>query len=144
MLTPSYGRLLSIAGTMTGAGIATQRVLNGMVSLEFGHRVDDFAAAIRDLEEQDRRWGLPGVLAVAARRTPPPTAPVPGGPALSLDLDTAIDGETERRNHRANGAKRSHDVGPVGADCRRGHGRNSRSTSGGKDPAARPAAAQAV
>ena len=66
VLTPGYGRLLSIAGTMTGTDIATQRVLNGMVSLELGRRVEDFAAAIKGLEEQDRHWkGTPGVLVVA-------------------------------------------------------------------------------
>ncbi len=66
VLTPGYGRLLSITGTMTGTEIATQRVLNGMVSLELGRRVEDLATAIKDLEEQGRHWGgTPGVLAVA-------------------------------------------------------------------------------
>ncbi|MGH3124111.1 MAG: PIN domain-containing protein, partial [Streptosporangiaceae bacterium] len=65
VMTPGYGRLLSIAGTMTGSDIATQRVLNGMVSLELSHRVEDFAAAVKALEEEIGRWARPGVLVVA-------------------------------------------------------------------------------
>jgi len=50
---------------MTGTDIATQRVLNGMVSLELAQRVEDFAAAVKDLEEQIGRWARPGRFVVA-------------------------------------------------------------------------------
>lgn len=65
VLTPGYGRLLSIAGTMTGTDIATQRVLNGMVSLELRQRVDDFDAAVKALEEQIQRWSRRGAFVAA-------------------------------------------------------------------------------
>jgi hypothetical protein len=65
VLTRSYDRLLSIAGTMTGIDIATQRVLNGMVSLELTQRTDAFEAAIKALQEQAERWSRPGVFVVA-------------------------------------------------------------------------------
>jgi hypothetical protein len=65
VLTRSYDRLLSIAGTMTGGDIATQRVLNGLVSLELTQRTDAFEAAIKALQEQTERWSRPGVFVVA-------------------------------------------------------------------------------
>jgi rRNA-processing protein FCF1 len=65
VLTPGYDRLLSAAGTMTGTDIATQRVLNGMVSLELRQRVDAFDAAIKASDEQIQRWSRPGVFVVA-------------------------------------------------------------------------------
>lgn len=65
VLTRSYDRLFSIAGTMTGENIATQRILNGLVSLELTQRTDAFEAAIKALDEQTRRWSRPGVFIVA-------------------------------------------------------------------------------
>jgi hypothetical protein len=65
VLTRSYDRLLSIAGTMTGDDIATQRVLNGLVSLELTQRTDAFEAAVKALQEQTKRWSRPGVFVVA-------------------------------------------------------------------------------
>jgi len=65
VLTRSYDRLLSIAGTMTGTDIATQRVLNGMVSLELTQRTDALDAALKALNEQIQRWSRPGVFVVA-------------------------------------------------------------------------------
>jgi len=64
ILTRGYERLLLIAGTMTGTDMATQRVLNGMVSLELHHRVDAFAAAVEDLERQIERWAVLGEFVV--------------------------------------------------------------------------------
>jgi hypothetical protein len=65
VLTPGYERLLSAAGTMPGSDVATQRVLNGMLSLELNQRVDAFDAAIKALDEQIGRWSGLGVFAVA-------------------------------------------------------------------------------
>jgi rRNA-processing protein FCF1 len=65
VLTPGYDRLLSAAGTMTGTDIATQRVLNGMVSLELKQRVDAFDAAVKALEKQIQRWSRRGVFVAA-------------------------------------------------------------------------------
>jgi hypothetical protein len=53
-LTRSYDRLPSIAGTMTGDDITTQRVLNGQVSLELTERVGVFEAAIKCPARADR------------------------------------------------------------------------------------------
>jgi hypothetical protein len=60
VLTPGYDRLLAAAGTMTGTDMATQRVLNGLVSLELNRRVDAFDAAVKALEEQIQRWSRLG------------------------------------------------------------------------------------
>jgi hypothetical protein len=49
---------------MTGTDAATRRVLNGMVSLELSHRVDAFAATVRDLDEQIGRWAVLGEFVV--------------------------------------------------------------------------------
>jgi hypothetical protein len=61
VLTRGYDRLLSAAGTMTGTDMATQRVVNGLVSLELTQRVDAFDAAVKALEEQIQRWSRHGV-----------------------------------------------------------------------------------
>jgi hypothetical protein len=61
VLTRGYDRLLSVAGTMTGTDVATQRVLNGLVSLELTQRVDAFDAAVKALDEQIQRWSRRGV-----------------------------------------------------------------------------------
>ena len=65
VLTRGYDRLLSAAGTMTGTDISTQRVLNGLVSLELTQRVDAFDAAAKALDEQIQRWSRPGVFVAA-------------------------------------------------------------------------------
>jgi len=65
VLTRTYDRLLSAAGTMTGTDISTQRVLNGLVGLELTQRADAFEAAIKALDAQIERWSRPGVFAVA-------------------------------------------------------------------------------
>jgi len=65
VLTRGYDRLLSAAGTMTGTDIATQRVLNGLVSLELTQRVEAFDAAVKALDEQIQRWSGPGVFVAA-------------------------------------------------------------------------------
>jgi PIN domain len=61
VLTRGYDRLLSAAGTMTGTDMATQRVVNGLVSLELTQRIDAFDAAVKALEEQIQRWSRHGV-----------------------------------------------------------------------------------
>jgi PIN domain len=65
VLTPGYDRLLAAAGTMTGIDIATQRVLNGLVSLELTQRVEAFDAAVKALDEQIQRWSRHGVFVAA-------------------------------------------------------------------------------
>lgn len=65
VLTPGYDRLLSAAGTMSGTDIGTQRVLNGMVSLELTQRIDAFDASVKALDAQVKRWSRPGVFATA-------------------------------------------------------------------------------
>jgi hypothetical protein len=65
VLTRSYDRLLSVAGTMTGTDIATQRVLNGMVSLELTQRTDALDAVLNALNQQIQRWSRQGVFVVA-------------------------------------------------------------------------------
>ena len=57
VLTRGYDRLLA-ASTMTGTDIGTQRVLNGMLSLELDQRVQAFEAAITAVREQIARWPL--------------------------------------------------------------------------------------
>jgi hypothetical protein len=56
VLTPGYGRLLSAVGRLTGLDAATQRVLNGMVSLELAQRTEEFGAACDTLESQIQSW----------------------------------------------------------------------------------------
>lgn len=65
VLTRGYDRLLSAAGTMTGTDVATQRVLNGLVSLELAQRSDAFEVAVKTLEAQIQRWSGTGVFVVA-------------------------------------------------------------------------------
>src|SRR5260370_1110813 len=65
ILTRTYDRLLSAAGTMTGTDIGTQRVLNGLVGLELTQRVDAFDAAVKALDALIERWSRPGVFALA-------------------------------------------------------------------------------
>jgi hypothetical protein len=65
VLTRGYERLLSVFGTMTGLDAGTQRVLNGLVSLELTQRVSAFEDAIKALDAQIRRWSRPGTFVVA-------------------------------------------------------------------------------
>lgn len=60
--TPGYDRLLP-SSTMPGADISTQRVLNGMLSLELDQRVEAFEATIAALQHQIASWQRPGVFA---------------------------------------------------------------------------------
>jgi hypothetical protein len=54
VLTRRYQQLLSGVGTM--AGTATQRVVNGLVSLEIRERTNAFEAAVKALDKQINRW----------------------------------------------------------------------------------------
>ena len=65
VLTRGYERLLATAGTLTGADIGTQRVLNGLVSHEIQQRSQALEEAIRDLDAQGRRWPQGTAYAVA-------------------------------------------------------------------------------
>jgi hypothetical protein len=65
VLTPGYERLLSVAGRLTSFEVGTQRVLNGMVSLELQQRVAAFEAAYKELDEQIHRWSQLGAFLVA-------------------------------------------------------------------------------
>jgi hypothetical protein len=65
VLTPAYDRLLAALGTVTGVDVATQRALNGLVSLELQQRVAAFEAACKALDEQIRRWSRLGAFVVA-------------------------------------------------------------------------------
>jgi hypothetical protein len=65
VLTRGYERLLSGFGSMTGLDAGTQRVLNGLVSLELTQRVDAFEDAIKALDSQIKRWSMPGTFVVA-------------------------------------------------------------------------------
>jgi hypothetical protein len=56
VLTRRYEQLLSGVGTMTGTETEVQRVVNGLVSLEIRQRADDFAAAVKALDNQINRW----------------------------------------------------------------------------------------
>jgi hypothetical protein len=60
VLTRSYELLLSGVGGMTGTETEVQRVVNGLVSLELGQRVDAFDAAIKALDRQIKRWAKYG------------------------------------------------------------------------------------
>jgi hypothetical protein len=64
VLTRGYERLLSALGSMTGQDVGTQRVLNGLVSLELTQRVDAFNDAIKALDAQTKLWSRPGALVV--------------------------------------------------------------------------------
>jgi hypothetical protein len=65
VLTPGYERLLSVAGRLTSFEVGTQRVLNGMLSLELQQRVAAFEAAYKVLDEQIHRWSRLGAFLVA-------------------------------------------------------------------------------
>jgi PIN domain-containing protein len=65
VLTRGYDRLLAAAGTLTGADMSTQRVLNGLVSHELQQRAQALDAAIQDLDAQIRRWPQDAAFAVA-------------------------------------------------------------------------------
>ena len=65
VLTRRHELLLSGVGNMTGTEMEIQRVVNGLVSLELDQRIDAFDQAIRELEEQVRRWPMLGDLVVA-------------------------------------------------------------------------------
>ena len=65
VLTRGYDRLLATAGTMTGTDIGTQRVLNGMVSLELSQRAEALSAVVEALQAQIERWSIPGRFVVA-------------------------------------------------------------------------------
>jgi hypothetical protein len=56
VFTRGYDRLLVTAGTLTGADIGTQRVLNGLVNHEIQQQAQALEDAIRDLDAQVRRW----------------------------------------------------------------------------------------
>jgi hypothetical protein len=57
VLTFGYERLLGVAA-LTGTDIGTQRVLNGMVSLEIDQRVQAFESTIAAVRVQIERWPL--------------------------------------------------------------------------------------
>ncbi len=61
VLNPGYGRLLSAVGRLTSLEAGTQRVLNGMVSLELQQRVEAFEAACKTLETQIQHWSGQGI-----------------------------------------------------------------------------------
>lgn len=61
VLTRGYERLLSAAGSLTGTDIGTQRVLNGLLSLEIRQRINALDQAVADLGAQIARWS--GMLA---------------------------------------------------------------------------------
>ena len=63
VLTHGYDRLLA-ASTMPGTDVGTQRVLNGMLSLELDQRVNAFAATIAAVQNQIARWHGEGVFTV--------------------------------------------------------------------------------
>jgi hypothetical protein len=65
VLTPGYGRLLSVGGSRIAAEANTQGVLNGMLNLELQQRARDFEDAIRDLDAQITRWSGNAVFTVA-------------------------------------------------------------------------------
>jgi hypothetical protein len=65
VLTRGYERLLAAFGTLTGADIGTQRVLNGLVSHEIQQREQALEEVVRDLDAQGRRWPKGTTYAVA-------------------------------------------------------------------------------
>ena len=54
--TRGYERLVAAVGSLTAADIGTQRVLNGLVDHEINQRTEALLEAIKDLDEQIRRW----------------------------------------------------------------------------------------
>ena len=54
--TRGYERLVAAAGSLTGADMGTQRVLNGLVDHEINQRTEALQEAVKDLDEQIRRW----------------------------------------------------------------------------------------
>lgn len=62
VLTVGYERLLN--ATLTGTDIGTQRVLNGLVSLEIDQRAQAFEATIAAVQAQIQRWPLTHAFAV--------------------------------------------------------------------------------
>jgi hypothetical protein len=65
VLTCGYERLLSVAGSLTGLDVGTQRVLNGLLSLEIQQRIGALEQAVADLRAQIQRWSGYPVSAVA-------------------------------------------------------------------------------
>lgn len=65
VLTRRYELLLSGVGNMAGTEVEVQRVVNGLVSLEFDQRIDAFDQAVKELEGQVSRWPMLGDLVVA-------------------------------------------------------------------------------
>jgi hypothetical protein len=65
VLTRGYERLLATAGTLTGADIGTQRVLNGLIDHELLRRTQALEEAIQVLDAQIRRWPQDAIYAVA-------------------------------------------------------------------------------
>jgi len=63
VLTRGYDRLLS-AMSLSGADISTQRVLNGMLSLELDQRAQALEEAVIALQAQIRAWSRTGVFVV--------------------------------------------------------------------------------
>jgi hypothetical protein len=63
VLTRGYNRLLAAVG-LPGTDITTQRVLNGLVSLELDQRAQALEAAAKTLQAQIHRWTLPGQFVV--------------------------------------------------------------------------------
>jgi hypothetical protein len=56
VLTHGYERLLSVAGSLTGLDVGTQRVLNGLLNLEIRQRISALEQATGDLRAQIQRW----------------------------------------------------------------------------------------
>jgi hypothetical protein len=82
VLTVGYNRLLGVVA-MPGTEVGTQRVLNGMLSLELDLRVEAFDAAVKALQAQIARWHTPGVF-VAADSTGPHPARVTAAEVQAL------------------------------------------------------------
>ena len=64
VLTRGYDSLLPAIG-LPGTDITTQRVLNGMISLELDQRAEALEAAIKALQAQIERWPLTHAFVVA-------------------------------------------------------------------------------
>lgn len=56
VLTRGYERLLSVAGSLTGLDVGTQRLLNGLLSLEIQQRITALDQAAKDLDTQIQLW----------------------------------------------------------------------------------------
>jgi len=83
VLTPGYERLLSVAGRLTSLEPPTQRVLNGMVSLQLAQREAAFEAACKALGAQIHSWSGEGVFVL------PDTSVYIESPDKLEDLDFA-------------------------------------------------------